>query len=127
MNLEATKMVGLLQPKAEPVGFKLEKKSRPEAEFKVPGLPEPKDPRQARKLWEAAKALEVSFSKYMLKDLGKTIPKSGHATGSEIYGDMFKQAVAEEIADGGTLGMARQVYIDLNRALDRAAEAEDYV
>ena len=90
------------------------------AEFMKLGLPEPKDAAQARKLWEASKAMEAQFSQFMLKELGNTSTGFGHMPGGKIYGDMFKQSVAEEIASSNSLGLAKQIYLFMSDKMEES-------
>lgn len=123
MMLYPTKAVGLSLSQTEASeSFKVNRNPLPEEKFDVPGLPEPKDPQQAHKLWRASKAMETLFSKYLLKEVGKMMSTTNHSPGSKIYGDMFKDALAEKVADSNSLGLAQQIYLDVQKTIERNNE-----
>jgi len=69
----------------------------------------------ARKAREAAKDFEAYFVSMMLREMRKTVPKSGlldSGISEEIYRDMFDQAVAQQLASSGSIGLAKLLLRD---------------
>ena len=78
---------------------------------------------EAQKLWKAAKSLEMTFSKYLLTEMGKSLPGTTQvSSGSEIYGDIMKEAVSAKIADSNSLGLAKQLYMSMNKMAEQQAK-----
>jgi Rod binding domain-containing protein len=97
--------------------------------FKMAGLPEPKNAAEAKKLWEASKSMEALFSKYLLDQVEKGLPgtnSKGIANGN-MYADLFAQSLADQMAERGALGIAKQIYLsadDISRKLVKSSEGE---
>ncbi|MFZ5805719.1 MAG: hypothetical protein ACOY3I_00725 [Verrucomicrobiota bacterium] len=91
--------------------------------FKAMNLPEPVNPQEAQKLWHASQAMESLFATYMLKELDKVMPKSS-ANGANIYGDLFKRAVADEIAKSNSLGLSQQIYLAVDKIARQVEKTE---
>ena len=74
------------------------------------------------RLWQAAKDLESTFSTYMLQDLkfGATSGNGKESFASDTFGDMFKHSLADQLARSGSVGLARQIYIDSARLAEKA-------
>ena len=66
---------------------------------------------------KAAKDLESYFINYMLKEMRKTIPKStllnGDSFAMQTYYEMLDKQVAENIAENGGFGLAKNMYKDI--------------
>lgn len=60
---------------------------------------------------EAARKFEAYLAQVMLKEMRKTVPDGGifGKAPMNTFVDMFDQAVAERIAEGGRLGLAQQL------------------
>lgn len=60
---------------------------------------------------EAARKFEAYLAQTMLREMRKTVPDGGIFSGPtmETFVDMFDEAVAERIAEGGRLGLAHQL------------------
>lgn len=78
--------------------------------FKALNLPEPTNPKEAQKLWQASQAMESIFAQYMLSEIDNMMPQSS-ANSANVYGDILKQVVADTIAESNSLGMSRQLYL----------------
>lgn len=63
-----------------------------------------------KKLWESAKALEATFAKDLLTAMGDKLPGAPNSPGGNIFGDMFKDTIAKQLAQSETLGLGRQIY-----------------
>ena len=63
------------------------------------------------KLKTAATQLEAVFTGYLMEEFNKGLPGAGNSFSSQVYSDMFKQAIAEKVAqsDSGK-GLANQIY-----------------
>jgi Rod binding domain-containing protein len=75
------------------------------------------------KLWDAAKQLEATFSGFLLKELkmGTSQPGGEESFAADVYGDMFKRSLAEQLSRSGSLGIAKQIYQDASKLADKAA------
>lgn len=63
-----------------------------------------------KRLLESARALESVFAKDLMKGIGEQLPGSPSSSGSNIFIDIFKDAIAAEIAKNESLGISRQIY-----------------
>jgi Rod binding domain-containing protein len=59
---------------------------------------------------EAAQALEAVFSKYLLAELEKSFASQSTMSGGNVYAGMFTQAIADQMAKSGSLGLSDQIY-----------------
>ncbi len=69
-------------------------------------------------LLDACKSFEAYLVEQMLKGMEKTIPKDEDEEEGEYmaqFGDMLYTSVAEQIADNGELGLARELYESMKR------------
>ena len=69
-----------------------------------------------KKLDKTAKALEADLFKRFLKEAspkGGLFGSSSKTPGSDIYGDMSRDALADALAEKGTLGIGRAVFKSL--------------
>ncbi len=64
-----------------------------------------------KKLKDSAVQLEATFTGYLMEELNKGLPGTSDNFSSEVYGDMFKQAIATKIAqsDSGS-SMSNEIY-----------------
>jgi flagellar protein FlgJ len=75
---------------------------------------------------EAARKFESYLAQVMLREMRKTVPDGGFFSGPsmETFVDMFDEAVAERIAEGGRLGLADQLARSIDPSLsERGAGA----
>lgn len=87
------------------------------------GVEPPVNPAESKKLWAAAKALEATFTKFLLSAANQKLPGTDSATpGAGIYSDMFNTAISEKLAETGTVGLAKEIYIDVDK-IQRRTEA----
>lgn len=63
-----------------------------------------------KRLLESARALEAVFAKDLLSAMGDKLPGSPASSGGNIFADMFKDAIASELAKSESLGVSRQIY-----------------
>lgn len=64
-----------------------------------------------KKLKTAATQLEAVFTGYLMEEFNKGLPGAGNSFGSQVYSDMFKQAIAEKVAESDSgKGLANQIY-----------------
>ncbi|MFH1671940.1 MAG: rod-binding protein [Pseudomonadota bacterium] len=73
---------------------------------------------EKKRLKKACKDFEAIFIANMLKEMRKSIPKSGFlesSSGSDIYRSMMDQKVAEKIANDRGLGMGEMLFKQLRR------------
>jgi Rod binding domain-containing protein len=78
-----------------------------------------------KKLWEQAKSLEAQFSKLMMDELKKAMPQGPKGAGGTIYADMFVDSVANKMADSSSLGLAKMIYIDMEKQVAKAEEEKE--
>ncbi|HEB84560.1 MAG TPA: hypothetical protein ENI92_06115 [Bacteroidetes bacterium] len=63
------------------------------------------------KLYRAAQGFEAYFARYLFNELSASTPMfDSKAPGGEIYQGFFSDAIGEEIAAGGSLGIAEMIY-----------------
>jgi len=76
------------------------------------GVPDP-TPKQ-KELMQVAKQFEAIFASQMFAEIGKKLPgtSSSDSAGS-IYGHLFADSMSAEMAQSGSLGLARILYRDL--------------
>jgi murein DD-endopeptidase MepM/ murein hydrolase activator NlpD len=69
------------------------------------------EPRSSDNAMEAAQKFEAYLAQVMLREMRKTLPEGGIFSGPPMdsFVDMFDQAVADRIAEGGRLGLADQL------------------
>jgi Rod binding domain-containing protein len=79
--------------------------------------------RDLHKLWDAAKQLEATFSSFLLKEMkmGTAEPGGKESFAADIYGDMFKRSLAEQLSTSGSLGLAKQIYEESAKLASKAA------
>ncbi len=64
-----------------------------------------------QKLKTAATQLEAVFTGYLMEEFNKGLPGAGNSFSSQVYSDMFKQAIAEKVAESDSgKGLANQIY-----------------
>ena len=72
----------------------------------------PRDP----KLWKAAEDFQAVFLSQFVKAM-RTSPAQGElfeeSAGREIFDEMFSEAIAEKMAENGSLGLHRVIYREL--------------
>lgn len=70
-------------------------------------------------LYDACKSFEAYLVEQMLEGMEKTIPKDEDEEKENSYlkqfGSMFYTSMAEQIADNGELGLARELYESMKR------------
>ncbi len=72
-----------------------------------------------RKLWQSCQQLEQTFLEIMLKQMQSTssmgvLPKSMQR---DLYEDMQRQSLAEQMAKSGDVGLASMLFRQLNNRL----------
>jgi len=72
-----------------------------------------------KKLLQAAQALEATFAKDLLAPMGEKLPGTPGGLGGNIFGDMMKNAIADELAKSEALGLSRQIYNDTKKLADK--------
>ena len=79
----------------------------------------------AAKLKKATQDLEAIFMKDLLSAMRKTVKHEslGSSPGTEIYQDLFDQAISESASKNGTLGVAKTIYDQMAPHAIRAAWA----
>lgn len=79
----------------------------------------------AAKLKKATQDLEAIFMKDLLSAMRKTVmhEAKGSSFGSEMYQDLFDQALSESTSKSGTLGISRTIYDQMAPHAIRAAWA----
>jgi Rod binding domain-containing protein len=73
---------------------------------------------EKKRLKKACNDFEAMFIANMLKEMRKSIPKSGFlesSSGSDIYRSMMDQKVAEKIANDKGLGIGEMLFKQLRR------------
>jgi len=114
----------------------------PAAEKYVPAsdnaIPSNADPVQSQKpiqadstdqahleLKQATTQVEAIFVKDLIQKMRAGIPKSG-ATGpmADLAGDLFAQAVADQVSKNGSLGLGRLLFENLSKSLDAQKAAQ---
>lgn len=73
-----------------------------------------------RRLWDACIEMESIFVGKMLKEMRKTVPKTGWIDGGfaeEIFEDMLYDEYAMSMSRNSNLGMAKMLYDQLSRKL----------
>ncbi|MBN2158255.1 MAG: rod-binding protein [Spirochaetes bacterium] len=71
-----------------------------------------------RRLWDACIEMESLFVGKMLKEMRKTVPKSGWINGGfaeEIFEDMLYDEYAMSLSRNSNLGLAKMLYDQLSR------------
>lgn len=78
------------------------------------------------KLKKATDGVEAMFVKDLLAAMRKGMPKTsfGDSSGSEIYKDMFDQALADSLGRTGSLGISKVLYRQLSNQIIKQALAE---
>ena len=90
----------------------------------------PEQQQALSRLHEAAKAFEGVFMGMLMREMRKTAPSDGifgRASASEqTFSEMLDQQRADQIADSGSLGVARIIERELRSAVlsDASAEAK---
>jgi Rod binding domain-containing protein len=64
-----------------------------------------------QKLKTAATQLEAVFTGYLMEEFNKGLPGAGDSFSSQVYADMFKQSIAQKVAESDSgKGLANQIY-----------------
>lgn len=81
---------------------------------------------EVKKLDRAVKGIESMFLKDLLATMRKSVGKTslGKGYGSELYQDMFDQALAESASKTGSLGIGAMVKRDFSKTIWRQALAQ---
>ncbi|HMS55186.1 MAG TPA: rod-binding protein [Fimbriimonadaceae bacterium] len=81
---------------------------------------------EIKKLDKAVKGIESMFLKDLLATMRKSVGKTsfGQGYGSELYQDMFDQALAESASKSGSLGIGTMVKRDFSKTIWRQALAQ---
>jgi flagellar protein FlgJ len=90
--------------------------ARSERVEKTPKTSEKRDP----EINKVAQKFESIFLKELLKNMRKTVPKSGFLNGGwteEFYWDMLNQELSERMADVGGIGLAEMIYQQMSRSM----------
>jgi Rod binding domain-containing protein len=61
------------------------------------------------KLKKAAEGFEAYFVHQLLQEMRKTIPHNGNGFGGGFYEGLFDEALAEKVAKGDGIGMAKTI------------------
>lgn len=61
---------------------------------------------QLKKLKDASKGVEAMFAKQLIGEMQKGTKLFGEGQAGSIYGDMFNDAIARQVAERGALGIA---------------------
>jgi len=80
------------------------------------------------KLWEACCKFEAIFMQQMMSAMRKSIPKSDflpHGFAENVQGSMLDQAIAETGARQGNMGIAVQMYRQLERSNTEGSNVEE--
>ena len=84
--------------------------------------------KELTKLKKACDGMESSFLRQMLAEMRKTITEAkpeGDDTGSDTYKSMFDGALADRLAERGTLGISNKVFHAMARqVLDKNAPSK---
>lgn len=75
---------------------------------------------EQRKLWQSCQQLEQTFLEIMLKQMQSSSAIGGALQRSmqrDIYEDMQRQSLAEQMAKSGDVGLAAMLYRQLNNRL----------
>ncbi len=68
-------------------------------------------------LWQASLKFEAMLIQQMMSAMRKTVPESGLLSSgfaSDMYASMFDQAIAETSSKSGSLGIAENIYRQMN-------------
>lgn len=77
-----------------------------------------KTPEDPEKLMEVCREFESLFLDMMLKQMRKTVPDGGLVEKSfarEMYESMQDEEIAKDMAKGGGIGLAQELYNQLSR------------
>ncbi|MEW9123135.1 MAG: rod-binding protein [Thermotaleaceae bacterium] len=83
-------------------------------------LQQAKENNDEKKLMDACKQFEAVFVNMLLKNMRNTIPDGGFIEKSyqrEVFEGMLDEKLAEQIAGGQGIGLARQMYNQMARSL----------
>jgi len=81
----------------------------------------------------AAKSFEALYVYTLLKEMRKTVPESGYlksGIGHGVYQSMYDEAIAEQIAETGSVGLARSLverYIRDTQGVEQGRQAVKFV
>ena len=76
--------------------------------------------RSRRNLKQSCQDFEAIFIQSLFKEMRKTVPEGGlftRSTATEMYRDMLDQEVAKEVAERQSIGLAEQMYRQMERRL----------
>ena len=101
----------LSNQQAEMLGKRLESTGKAQAGKEL-------DPKQQAEIKDAATKFEALLVQEMLKSMWSTVPRGELLSGSseeQMYRDMLNQAVADNIAENGSMGIGKVVVKDMER------------
>lgn len=78
--------------------------------------------REKEELMKVCREFESIFINMLMKQMRATIPKSdflNRGIDREIFESMFDEEVSKEMAKGGGIGLAREIYRSLVAQIDR--------
>ncbi len=82
---------------------------------------------ELEKLKGAAQSFEALYVYTLLKEMRKTVPESGYlksGVGHGIYQSMYDEAIAEQIAKTGSVGLAKSLVDRYLREAQGAVQSE---
>lgn len=74
-----------------------------------------------RSLKKSCQEFEAIFIQSLFKEMRKTVPEGGlftRSTATEMYRDLLDQEVAKQVAERQSIGMAEQMYRQMEKRLD---------
>ncbi|MDX9835836.1 MAG: rod-binding protein [Desulfobulbus sp.] len=80
--------------------------------------------RSRRSLKKSCQEFEAIFIQSLFKEMRKTVPEGGlfpRSTATEMYRDMLDQEVAKKVAERQSIGLAEQMYRQMERRLPGGA------
>lgn len=90
--------------------------TRPQA----PQAPQAGQAALERRLRRACRDLEAVFLRHLLEKMRQTLPKGGllgQSRGEELFRSMLDDALADEMAKSGSLGLGQVLYDQLSRSI----------
>ena len=77
--------------------------------------------RSRRNLKQSCQDFEAIFIQSLFKEMRKTVPEGGlftRSTATEMYRDLLDQEVARQVAERQSIGLAEQMYRQMEKRLD---------
>ncbi len=78
-----------------------------------------------KKLHRSCQAMESLFARYLLSGITGGTPGLKEMAGGFIVSDMFREAVANKMAEGGSLGIAKILYQEVARTAEMESKKTD--